>query len=94
VAKFTSRSGSAPIDMASRIRTMARDINGLSATDLGMKSVGGETLHAYKVTQNDGQAGIIYVGRDGLPHRMQGKDAEQTITISKFNQVAPIRAPI
>lgn len=92
--KFPSAKGSGPLDMADRVRAMARETNGVSATDLGMKSVGGETLHAYKMTQKDGTTGVIYIGRDGLPHRMQGKDADQSITISKFNQIAPIRAPI
>ena len=93
--KFSSsRRESGPIDMAERVRAMAREANGLSATDLGMKSVGGETLHAYKMRQKDGTTGIVYVGRDGLPHRLQGNGADSTVTISKFNAVPPIRAPI
>jgi hypothetical protein len=92
--KFTSsRRESGPTEMADRINKMMREANGLTATDLGMKSIGGETLHAYKMRQKDGTTGIVYVGHDGLPHRLQGNNAEM-ITISRFNAVPPIRPPM
>jgi hypothetical protein len=81
--------------MAAKIREMARDPKGINATDLGMKSVGGESLHAYAVTSKDGEKSIVYVGRDGLPHQIVPQSGERTpITFSKFNSIAPIRAPI
>ncbi|HEY0614161.1 MAG TPA: hypothetical protein VGC96_05955 [Candidatus Elarobacter sp.] len=92
--KLPSSRGEVPMGMAERVRKMATEAKGVSATDLGMKSVGGESLHAYKMTQSDGTTGICYIGRDGLPHRLQGKTADETVVISKFNSVPPIRAPI
>ncbi|HEY0393171.1 MAG TPA: hypothetical protein VGD01_01625 [Candidatus Elarobacter sp.] len=92
--KLPSSRGETPMGMADRVRKMASKANGVTATDLGMKSVGGETLHAYKMTQSDGTTGTCYIGRDGLPHRLQGKSADETVVISKFNAVAPIHAPL
>ena len=82
-------------EMADHIRRAVSASNNVAAIDLGMKSIGGETLHAYKMTPKDGQSGTIYIGGDGLPHRFQGRDTNnETVTISKFNAVPPIRAPI
>jgi hypothetical protein len=93
-SKFTSRRRGGPADMAERVRAMVRDANEVSATDLGMKSIGGETLHAYKMRNKDGSTGTVYIGGDGLPHRLQGSEPNSTVTISKFNAVPPIRPPI
>jgi hypothetical protein len=93
--KFTHERAGGGFEMADHIRRAVSASNGVTATDLGMKSIGGETLHAYKMTPKDGQPGTIYIGADGLPHRFQGSDTNnEVVTISKFNQVAPIRAPI
>jgi hypothetical protein len=93
--KFTSRNRSGGgFEMADEIRRKISESNGVSATDLGMKSVGGETLHAYKIREKDGSTGIVYVGADGLPHRFQGSRADETVTFSKFNGIGAIRAPI
>ena len=83
-----------PAEMADRIREIANKPNGLSVTDLGMKNVDGETLHAYRVTQRNGSPSICYVARDGLPHRFQGERADSVVRLSKFNAVPAIRAPI
>ena len=92
--KLPSSRGETPMGMAERVRKLATEANGVNATDLGMKSIGGETLHAYKMTQKDGTTGFCYIGRDGLPHRLRGKTADETVVISKFNAVPPIHAPI
>jgi hypothetical protein len=80
-------------DMASKVRAMTKGANAVTATDLGMKSVGGETLHAYRMKQSDGTESTVYVGRDGYCHRIDTKD-NSSVTFSKFNAVPPIRAPI
>ncbi len=75
------------------IRHMADQANALTANDLGMKSVGGEMLHAYKITQKDGESGIVYIGGDGLPHRYESSD-HSVVRMLKFNGIASIRAPM
>ena len=79
--------------MSDPIRHMADTTAGVKATDLGMKSIGGETLHAYKIVDKDGDGGIIFVGGDGLPHRFESND-HTVVRMTKFNAVAPIGAPI
>jgi hypothetical protein len=75
-------------------RVAMRDTKGVSATDLGMKSIDGEIVHAYRMTK-DGKQSTMYVGRDGLPHRIDsGTGAAHSVRFGKFNAVAPIRAPI
>jgi hypothetical protein len=81
------------VGIGESVRTMARKANDVKATDLGMKPVGGEVLHAYRM-QSDGRTGTIYIGRDGLPHRFEDSGRHETLTISKFNAIAPIRPPI
>jgi hypothetical protein len=91
----TTRRESGPTQIADRINKMVREANGVTATDLGMKSVGGEMLHAYKMRPKNGSGGIVYIGGDGLPHRFQGDDSpKDMVTISKFNAVPPIRPPM
>jgi hypothetical protein len=75
-------------------RVAMSDTKGVSATDLGMKSIDGETVHAYLMTK-DGKQSTMYVGGDGLPHRIDsGTSPGQSVRFGKFNAVAPIRAPI
>jgi hypothetical protein len=84
-----------PAEMANRIRDYAVKVNTLTATDLGMKNVGGESLHAYRVTSKDGSPANVYIGRDGLPHRFDSSsNGNNVVRISKFNAVAPIRPPV
>ena len=65
-----------------------------TADDLGMKSAGGESLHAYRLHfPNGNENDVIYIGRDGLPHQYTGTGGQST-RLSNFNAVPPIRAPI
>jgi hypothetical protein len=94
--KIADTHGAGSDEVANRIRALASKPNSVSATDLGMKNVDGETLHAYRVTtQNDRSSSTCYIGADGLPHRIDsGQAGNSSVRISKFNAVAPIRAPI
>lgn len=92
--KFPGSTAEGPGELANKARAMASDPKGIGATDLGMKTVGGETLHAYKITQKDGTASTLYIGRDGYPRRIDGRGDNGSVQFSKFNEVAPIRAPI
>jgi hypothetical protein len=82
-----------PTNFLDKVRSEARNKR-FNATDLGMKNVGGESLHAYRLHYSNGESdNVVYVGNDGLPHRV---DAErgQAIRFSNFNAVPAIRAPI
>ncbi|HEV3086829.1 MAG TPA: hypothetical protein VGX96_06340 [Candidatus Elarobacter sp.] len=94
--KIHDTPGAVPADFGNKIRDLANKPNAVSATDLGMKNVDGEALHAYRVTSDGGSPTTVYIGRDGLPHRFQssGGSGENVVKIGKFNAVAPIRAPI
>ncbi len=87
--KYPSSSG---MPFSDPIRHFADKANQIKATDLGMKSVGGETLHAYKIVDS-GDGGTLFIGGDGLPHRFEGND-HSVVRITKFNAIAPIHAPI
>jgi hypothetical protein len=89
-----TKSSRNPMDFSDRIRKMSQEANGISATDLGMKSVGGQPMHAYRMKDKDGQASTVYIARDGYVHRIDNGGTGGTINFSKFNQVAPIRPPI
>ncbi|GAC1616132.1 MAG: hypothetical protein NVS4B13_10100 [Candidatus Elarobacter sp.] len=86
--------GAGPMDISDHIRTMAKQANAITATDLGMKSVDGETLHAYRMKDNGGTQSTVYIAADGLVHRVDNGGREGSVRFSKFNGVAPIRAPI
>jgi hypothetical protein len=92
----STRGGSPGTQMADKIRTMATEANNFSARDLGMKNADGQSMHAYEVTQKDGPKSVVYIGPDGLIRRLDPKNGSQTdpIRFSKFNSVAPIRAPM
>ena len=96
--KIPDTEGAGPTDIADRVRKMAKQANGVTATDLGMKTVDGESLHAYRMKQSDGTESTVYIARDGYVHRIVGKGngggSDNTIRFSKFNQVAPIHAPM
>jgi hypothetical protein len=76
------------------MESMGRKVNGATATDLGMKSVDGETMHAYRVTETGGRQWTVYIGRDGFVHRIASVSGPNGSRFSKFNAVPPIRAPI
>jgi hypothetical protein len=77
-----------------RMREIAKTPDAFTATDLGMRTVGGQPLHAYSVVQKDGTKTTVYLGSDGRVRRIEtGKD-DTAVTFSKFNQIAPIRAPM
>ncbi|HTW85934.1 MAG TPA: hypothetical protein VMD91_17825 [Candidatus Sulfotelmatobacter sp.] len=70
----------------------------IEVTDLGMKTVDGETLHAYGVTDPDQpqHPSTVYVGGDGLVHRMESVDASgrtDAIKFSGFNSRITIDPP-
>jgi hypothetical protein len=93
--KLAAMPGTSPGTIADQVRSMSRDASNVTVTDLGMKSVGGETLHAYRLTQKkNGTQSTMYVGGDGLIHRMAGAHPDSNVHFGKFNQIAPIRAPI
>jgi hypothetical protein len=94
--KTENTRGGGGAEMADKVREMATDPNGVKVTDLGMRSAGGETLHAYDVTQKDGTKMVLSIGRDGYVHQLDPKGSGQNapIRFSKFNAVAPIRAPM
>jgi hypothetical protein len=85
------------LEMGQRIRRTATDPNGFTAADLGMQTIAGETLHAYRRTMRaDGARDLVYVANDGFVHRVAGigEAADRVLTFSAFNQVAPIVAPM
>jgi hypothetical protein len=93
--KLAAMPGTSQATIADEVRAMSRDANDFSVVDLGMKSIGGETLHGYRLTQKkNGTQSTIYVGGDGMIHRMAGAHADANLRFGKFNQIAPIRAPI
>lgn len=96
--KIPDTKGSGPTQIADRVRELAKRANGVTATDLGMKTVDGESLHAYRMKQSDGTESTVYIARDGYVHRIEGKGngrgSDNTIKFSMFNQVAPIHAPM
>jgi hypothetical protein len=75
------------------METLGRKVNGATATDLGMKSVDGETLHAYHVTVSGARSVTVYVARDGFVHRVDDGSTGGA-RFSKFNAVPPIHAPM
>jgi hypothetical protein len=85
------------LEMGQRVRRTATDPNGFTAADLGMQTIAGETLHAYRRTMRaDGAHDLVYVANDGFVHRVAGvgEAADRVLTFSAFNQVAPIVAPM
>ncbi len=92
--KLPASRQAAQYSMADRIRAMTKRTADFTATDLGMKSVDGETLHAYRVKSQGSSESTLYIARDGYVHRIDGGGTDGIIHLSKFNAVAPIRAPI
>jgi len=76
-------------NISNRLPDVGKDT---TATDLGMKSMGGQMFHAYKIVDKNGTS-TVYVGADGLPHVIDNA-AGTHMTLSKFNAVPPISAPM
>jgi len=80
----------------SAAQSYAANPKDVTVTDLGTKSVDGETLHLYSV-QNKGNStpSTVYVGSDGRVHRIdtesQGKVS--IVRFSMFNESITIAAP-
>jgi hypothetical protein len=74
--------------------SLGRRPSNATATDLGMKSVDGESLHAYRVKDSDGHEATVYVGRDGFVHRVADGNGTGGVRLSKFNAAPPIHAPM
>jgi hypothetical protein len=80
----------------SQAQNMAANAKDVTVTDLGMKTVGGATMHAYSVVQKgETSPQIVYVGSDGRVQRIERTTSAGTssITFSKFNQPATISPP-
>jgi hypothetical protein len=91
-----TRGAGAGTQMADKVRSMASDPKGISVRDIGMKNVDGQNLHAYEMTQKDGEKAVVYIGGDGYIHRLDPRSGRQAepIRFSKFNQIVAIRAPM
>ena len=86
--------GNGPADVGDWTRMTREKANDVTATDLGMRSVGGETYHAYRTTSKGKDSSTVYVGRDGFVHRVDSGGLGHGVTFSNFNGIAPFRAPI
>jgi hypothetical protein len=92
--KLPASAGASAAGAFVNMETLGRKVSGATATDLGMKSVDGETLHAYRVRDSGGHDVTVYIARDGFVHRVEDASRPGAVRFSKFNAVAPIRAPI
>jgi len=81
----------------SEMRTMSANPKDVTVTDLGPKTVDGETMHAYSVVgKGETTPAVIYVGSDGRVHRIEKTSAQgktSIMTFSKFNQPVTIAPP-
>lgn len=85
--------GGDPSKMTDQVRTYASKTD-FTATDLGMKTINGESLHGYKVQDSKSNTSMIWwVGSDGLPHAWETGSGD-LMRVGKFNAVDPIKAPI
>jgi flavin-binding protein dodecin len=80
-----------------RARKTATDKENFTATDLGMKTVGGTTYHAYDVrSKSSSKPSTFFVTKDGYLGRIEtlGEGQTTAVTFSNYNQPAKIEAPI
>jgi len=81
----------------SHAQTLSAHTSDVTVTDLGVKSVDGQTFHAYGVKNpGDPQPSTIYVGGDGYVHRIDSADDKgrvSTIRFSRFNVPVAIDPP-
>ena len=89
-----SASANAMRTLFDNMGSLGRRPSNATATDLGMKSVDGESLHAYRVKDSDGHEATVYVGRDGFVHRVADGNGTGGVRLSKFNAAPPIHAPM
>ena len=92
--KLPASSSNVMLPAFDNMGSLGRHPSNATATDLGLKSIDGETLHAYLVKGSDGHAVTVYVGRDGLVHRVDNAGGPGGVRLSKFNAVPPIHAPM
>ena len=81
----------------SEAQSIAANPKDVTVTDLGMKTVDGETVHAYSV-QSKGKStpSTVYVGSDGRVHGVDTTDSQgkiSTVRFSKFNETITIAPP-
>jgi hypothetical protein len=58
--------------------------------DLGMKTVDGDSLHAYSVQRPNEPVSTLYIGADGLPSRVEVTTARGTMSMHVYDYNAPI----
>jgi hypothetical protein len=95
-ASAASSMGAGSTSGLTEAQGMAANAKDVTVTDLGMKTVGGASFHAYSVVQKcQTTPQIIYVGGDGRVARIEHATSTGTssITFSKFNQPATISPP-
>ena len=92
--KLPASASASAVGTFENMESLGRKVNGATATDLGMKSVAGETLHAYRVTETGGRQWTVYIGRDGFVHRIASVSGPNGVRYGKFNAVPPIHAPM
>jgi hypothetical protein len=92
--KLPASAGASAAGQFLNMETLGRKVSGATATDLGPKSVDGETLHAYRVRDWGGREVTVYIARDGFVHRVDDVSGPGAARFSKFNAVPPIQAPM
>jgi hypothetical protein len=92
--KLPASAGASAAGQFVNMETLGREVNGATATDVGMRTVDGEALHAYRVTEGGGHVGTVYIARDGFVHRVENAARPGAVRFSKFNAVPPITSPI
>jgi hypothetical protein len=94
--KLPASAGASAAGAFVNMETLGRKVSGstATATDLGMKSVDGETLHAYRVRDSGRHDVTVYIARDGFMHRADDVSRPGAVRYSKFNAVPPIQAPL
>ena len=94
--KVPGQTGMNSVDQTAALRSEMKS-GSFTATDLGMKLVGGQMLHAYSVVSaSSKKASTLYVNAQHLPARMEFGDAKGAgaATFSNFNAPVTINAPI
>lgn len=78
------------------VQTLGSHPNDAKVDDLGMQSVDGVSVHAYKVTPNSGQPATVYVDGSGRPARIDvtEKNGTSVVRFSNYNATLDIQAPI
>ncbi len=80
----------------STAQSFAADPKDVTVTDLGTKSVDGETLHLYSVlSKGNSTPSTVYIGSDGRVHRIDTESSGKTsiVRFSLFNESITIAPP-